>query len=201
MRTSLLSILILLLSVLPVAAADYWPDDATRTYVFGEGAERIQLVVDPQGGGAVEMRWLSATCDISWSGTLAPDGTLEVDAASFLCVEVIEPVLELDFDPGSLLFDPTKVGGAIQAFDDTTEEYTISVRIGAPRLIDFDGGSVEAVLFELGVQDGSLANPVVVADLSVTQGPLRVNDRERTQVLDGIVRDAVRTWGGIKARF
>ena len=196
-------ILILLLFALPAGAADYWPTEV-RTYVFEDDDDQFRFIIESAtGGGDWMFRFLGAGCDISWPATVAADGTMEIAMGSFFCAGLIEPVLDLTFDPGSLLFDPTKIGGPIQALDAEADgqDYVVSVRLGAPRDIDFGGEMVEVVSFELGISDPLLLAPLVNADLSITDGPLRINGVDRTEVLDGIVRDDTASWGGVKARY
>ena len=197
-------LLVLLLVAVPSAAADYWPTDTARTYVFAGDLEEIRLVIDPRPDDTVDFVVVSEGCDIRWNGSFDTLGRVEVSTASFFCPGVVDPALPLIFDPGSILFDPATIGGNIQLLQAETEDgavFDISVRIGAPRTIEVGGTNYETVLFELGIQDPLLQSPFVFADLNIDDGPVRVNGLDRTEVLSGVVGQAESSWGSVKARF
>ena len=192
-----------LLTPAAVPASDYWPSDATRTYVFGSSEDELRFVIEPVGVGLVSFRVVGQGCDLQWTGTLEASGRLQVPNANFSCPGVIDPELPLTFESGSVLFDPAWIGGNIQLVQATsgTAAYNLSVRIGAPRTITVAGTTYETVLFELGIEDPLLLAPFVQADLDPVAGPVRVNGLDRTAVIGGIVDAAERSWGGLKARF
>lgn len=199
--------LVVLLGILicsvPALAADYWPDDATRTYVFGTEPDEIRLVIDPQGAGLTNFRYVGEGCDISWVATLSSDGTMEVASGIFFCEGLIEPPLDATFPAGSLLFDPTEIGGPIQVLQAEADptDFVLSVRLNPVETITFEQESIDVVPLEFGIEDPLLLAPLAIIFVSVDLGPVAVNGLERTEVLDGIVREAQSTWGALKARF
>ena len=204
MRTVSLMALLLLILSLPARAADYWPDDGTRTYVFGSLPDDDRLVIDPMGGGVTAFRYVGGGCAISWSGVLSADGTLDVDDGSFFCNGIVQPVLEVTFPENSLLFDPLAIGGAIRVFQVTTDDgpFVVARQIGPVESLEFGEETLDdVVLFRLGIEDPLLQVPLIQLYVSASAGPIRLNGKDRTDVLDGIVRETTGSWGALKARY
>lgn len=186
-------------------AADYWPLDTARTYVFGEGAEEIRFVIDPQGGAAVDFRVVGQGCDVSWTGAVSPEGRIDVTVADFYCPGVIDPVLPLDFGDGAALFDPARIGGPTAYFGATSgsADYDVYARLGNPGPLDVGGVTYQPVRFEVGIQDPFLVAPIVRAEVDREEGPVRVNGLDRVEVIEGIgvVSDDGRSWSRLKALY
>jgi hypothetical protein len=197
-----LSLVLLVAAAKPALAADYWPDDAPRTYVFGSGAEESRLAIDPFDAGRATFVVVGQGCSIDWVADVEPSGRLGVDTASFFCPGEVDPPLDLVFEADEVLFDPAWAGGNTQLLQGTADgvPFNLYVRVGMPRTVTIPEGSFEAVQMELSA-DPFFATTLLTVDLSATAGPIRVDGQDRTAVIDGIVSTDEQSWSALKAGF
>ncbi len=197
-----LSLMLLATTAMPALAADYWPDDAPRTYVFGSGADESRLAIDPFEAGRAAFVVVGQGCLIDWVADVEPSGRLTVDTASFFCPGEVDPPLDLVFEADEVLFDPAWAGGNTKLVQGTADgaAFNLFVRVGAPRTVTIAEGSFEAVQMEISA-DPFLVTTLLVVDLSAVAGPIRVDGQDRTAVLDGIVSTDEQSWSALKAGF
>ena len=197
-----LFLMFLVAAAAPAPAADYWPDDAPRTYLFGEGPDGSRLAIDPFDAGRATFVVIGQGCVIEWVADVDPSGRLVVDTATLFCPGEVEPELSLVFEPDEVLFDPAWAGGNTQLLQGTADgvDFNLYVRVGAPRTVTIPEGNFEAVQMELS-GDPFFVTTLLTLDLSAEAGPVRVDGQDRTSVLDGIVSSEERSWSALKARF
>ena len=197
-----LFLMFLVAAATPTPAADYWPDDAPRTYVFGNVADESRLAIDPFDAGRASFVVIGQGCVIDWVADVEPNGRLTVDTATLFCPGQVEPALSLVFEPDEVLFDPAWAGGNTQLLQGTAGgvSFNLYVRVGAPRTVTIPEGSFEAVQMELS-GDPFFVTTLLTVDLSAEAGPIRVDGQDRSAVLDGIVSTEERSWSGLKARY
>ena len=197
-------VLLLILAPAPSLAADYWPQDGPRTYVFGDGASEARLVIAPQAGAPTQFRVFSDGCEISWLADVEPNGRLTATTGEIDCAEVSPVPVPLEFENGAeVLLDRAWIGGNVQTIQASTngDEQVLYVRVGEARPVTIPEGTFDAVAFEVSILPPPFFLPIVSIDLSRDSGPVRVAGEDRTAVLDGIVRNDVRSWSAVKARF
>ena len=187
----------------PVRAADYWPTETTRTYVFGESPDEARLVIQPQSGAFVAFRVVTGDCDVRWNASVESDGTMTATSGWIDCPGVVSEPTEVTFEGGQeVLFDPEWIGGNIRQIQATAGVETVNlyVRVSEARPVTVPDGTFDAVLFRVAI-DPLFLYPLLNIDLAIDAGPVRVNDLGRTAVLEGVVDTHERTFGAMKARF
>lgn len=200
---SLLTVVLLLLTAPTGRAADYWPTDATRTYVFGEPPEAARLVIDPGAGTAVSFRVVNGNCDVRWDASVVADGTMTATTATVDCPSSFPEVTTIEFENGQeVVFDPAWIGGNTVQVQGTVgvELVNLYVRISQARPVTIPEGTFDAIQYRVAV-DPFFLLPILDIDLAIDAGPIRVLGHDRTAVLEGVVDSAERTFGAIKARF